>query len=151
MESELYDIVEKTIDYAFEGKFMLNMYEYLKSEKATKILVEEFLESSSVKEINSIILDLEDYLEGGSDDVHKQLREGYGHLGKPDARKIKNYLKSLIEDAQKYKDEKRPRRNQKRREPSKTFQIKFGKMVSFFKREFHFFLDFHFDIRKKED
>jgi len=42
-------------------------------------------------------------------------------------------------------------RNQKRREPSKTFQIKFGKMVSFFKREFHFFLDFHFDIRKKED
>jgi len=42
-------------------------------------------------------------------------------------------------------------RNQKRREPPKTFQIKFGKMVSFFKREFHFFLDFHFDIRKKED
>jgi len=42
-------------------------------------------------------------------------------------------------------------RNQKRRELSKTFQIKFGKMVSFFKREFHFFLDFHFDIRKKED
>jgi len=113
MESELYDIIEKTIDYAFEGKFMLNMYEYLKSEKASKILVEEFLESSSVKEINSIILDLEDYLEGGSDDVHKQLREGYGHLGKPDARKIKNYLKSLIEDAQKYKDEKRPRRKKK--------------------------------------
>ena len=42
-------------------------------------------------------------------------------------------------------------RNQKRREPPKTFQIKFGKMVSFFKREFHFFLDFHFDTRKKED
>lgn len=42
-------------------------------------------------------------------------------------------------------------RNQKRREPPKTFQLKFGKMVSFFQREFHFFLDFHFDIRKKED
>jgi hypothetical protein len=31
----------------------------------------------------------------------------------------------------------------------KTFQVKFGKMISLFKREFHFFIDFHFDIRKK--
>jgi len=41
-------------------------------------------------------------------------------------------------------------RNKKRREPPKTFQIKFGKMVSFFRKEFHFFLDIQFDIRKKE-
>lgn len=41
-------------------------------------------------------------------------------------------------------------RNKKRREPPKTFQVKFGKMVSFFRREFHFFLDIQFDIRKKE-
>jgi hypothetical protein len=41
-------------------------------------------------------------------------------------------------------------RNKKRREPPKTFQIKFGKMVSFFRREFHFFFDVQFDIRKKE-
>lgn len=31
----------------------------------------------------------------------------------------------------------------------KTFQIKFGKMISLFRREFHFFIEFHFDIRKK--
>jgi hypothetical protein len=31
----------------------------------------------------------------------------------------------------------------------KTFQVKFGKMISLFKREFHFFIEFHFDIRKK--
>ena len=31
----------------------------------------------------------------------------------------------------------------------KTFQVKFGKMISLFRREFHFFIDFHFDIRKK--
>jgi len=41
-------------------------------------------------------------------------------------------------------------RNKKRREPPKTFQLKFGKMVSFFSREIHFFLDIHLDIRKKE-
>ena len=41
-------------------------------------------------------------------------------------------------------------RNKKRREPPKTFQFKFGKMVSFLKREIHFSLDIQFDIRKKE-
>ena len=41
-------------------------------------------------------------------------------------------------------------RNKNRRKPPKTFQVKFGKMVSFFRREFHFFLDIQFDIRKKE-
>jgi len=41
-------------------------------------------------------------------------------------------------------------RNRRRRsvEP-KTFQVKFGKMISLFRREFHFFIEFHFDIRKK--
>lgn len=31
----------------------------------------------------------------------------------------------------------------------KTFQMKFGKMISLFCREFHFFIEFHFDIRHK--
>lgn len=41
-------------------------------------------------------------------------------------------------------------RNKKRRESKpKTFQVKFGKMISLFRREFHFFIEFHFDVRKK--
>ena len=41
-------------------------------------------------------------------------------------------------------------RNRRRKsERPKTFQVKFGKMISLFRREFHFFIDFHFDIRKK--
>lgn len=41
-------------------------------------------------------------------------------------------------------------RNKGRRESKpKTFQIKFGKMISFFRREFHFSIELHFDIRKK--
>jgi hypothetical protein len=58
-------------------------------------------------------MDLEDYLEGGNDEQHKQLREGYGYLGKPEARKIKDYLYSILEDAWKYEQEKRPGRRRK--------------------------------------
>ena len=41
-------------------------------------------------------------------------------------------------------------RNRRRRslEP-KTFQVKFGKMISLFRREFHFYIEFHFDVKKK--
>ena len=41
-------------------------------------------------------------------------------------------------------------RNRRRKsEKPKTFQVKFGKMISLFRREFHFFIEFHFDIRRK--
>jgi hypothetical protein len=41
-------------------------------------------------------------------------------------------------------------RNRRRKsERPKTFQVKFGKMISLFHREFHFFIDLHFDIKKK--
>jgi len=110
---DLYDIIEHTIDYAFNGKYMLNMYEYLVLSKSSKKDVEEFLESSSRKEIDELISDLDNYLEGGSDEDHKQLREGYGYLGKPEARKIRNYLNGIVEDAVKYGREKRPGRKRK--------------------------------------
>ena len=41
------------------------------------------------------------------------------------------------------------RNRRKRVSTPKTFQVKFGKMISLFRREFHFFIEFHFDIRKK--
>ena len=41
-------------------------------------------------------------------------------------------------------------RNRRRSEKPKTFQVKFGKMISLFHREFHFFIDFHFDIKKNK-
>jgi len=41
-------------------------------------------------------------------------------------------------------------RNRRRKpDPPKTFQIKFGKMVSLFRREIVFHLNFYLDIRKK--
>jgi hypothetical protein len=41
-------------------------------------------------------------------------------------------------------------RNRRKREPKpKTFQVKFGKMISLLRREFHFYIEFHLDVRKK--
>jgi hypothetical protein len=41
------------------------------------------------------------------------------------------------------------RNRRKKSEQPKTFQVKFGKMISLFHREFHFYIDLHFNIKKK--
>ena len=116
MENTLHEVyfdVEKAIDYAFNGQFVLKFYDYLKVRGTKRIEVEEFIESSTANEINNLVMDLDDYLEGGSDEMHKQLREGYGHIPKPQARKIRNYLYGILEDAWKYSHDKRPGRRKK--------------------------------------
>jgi len=116
MESAVYEIyfdVEKAIDYAFNGQFVLKFYDYLKTKGAKKVEVEQFIKSATAKEISNIVIDLDEYLEGGSDEIHKQLREGYGHIPKPQARKIRNYLYGILEDAWKYNHDKRPGRRKK--------------------------------------
>jgi hypothetical protein len=110
---EVYSDVEKAIDYAFNGQFVLKFYDYLKVRGTKKNEVDDFIESSTASEISNLVTDLDDYLEGGSDEVHKQLREGYGHIPKPQARKIRNYLHGILEDAQKYSYDKRPGRRKK--------------------------------------
>ena len=110
---EVYNDVEKAIDYAFNGQFVLKFYDYLKVRGTKRVEVEEFIESSTANELNNLVMDLDDYLEGGSDEMHKQLREGYGHIPKPQARKIRNYLYGILEDARKYSHDKRPGRRKK--------------------------------------
>ena len=110
---EVYNDVEKAIDYAFNGQFVLKFYDYLKVRGTKRVEVEEFIESVTASELNSLVMDLDDYLEGGSDEMHKQLREGYGHIPKPQARKIRNYLYGILEDAWKYSHDKRPGRRKK--------------------------------------
>ena len=110
---EVYNDVEKAIDYAFQGKFVLKFYEYLKVKGVRKFEVEQFIESSTANELSNLVMDLDDYLEGGSDEMHKQLREGYGHIPKPEARKIRNYLYGILEDAWKYSHDKKPGRKRK--------------------------------------
>ena len=86
------------------------MYDYLKICNAKRRHADEFIESKTAAEINLLILDLEEYLLGGQDDTHKQLREGYGHIPKPQARKIKEYLYGILEDAWRYSNDKKPGR-----------------------------------------
>lgn len=111
---EVYYDVEKAIDFAFRGQFVLKFYDYLKIRGTKKCEIEEFIESYTANEISNLVMDLDDYLEGGSDEIHKQLREGYGHIPKPDARKIRNYLYGILEDAWKYNYDKRPGRRKKK-------------------------------------
>jgi len=40
-------------------------------------------------------------------------------------------------------------RNRRRAEPPKTFQIKFGNMITFLKRDIVFHFNFYLDIRKR--
>lgn len=110
---EVYGDVEKAIDYAFKGQFVLKFYDYLKIRGTLRREVEEFIESTTANEINNLVMDLDDYLEGGSDETHKQLREGYGHISKPEARKIRNYLYRILEDAWRYSNDRKPGRRKK--------------------------------------
>lgn len=111
--SEICNDVEKSIDFAFNGKFVLKFYDYLKTKQVKRIEVEEFINSSTAENLHSLVSDLDQYLEGGSDNLHKQLREGYGHIPKPTARKIKDYLKGILKDAEEYYYDKRPGRRKK--------------------------------------
>lgn len=110
---EFLEIIEGSIDLAFKGQFKLRMYEYLKGEKITRRDVQEFIDGPTAQSMTLMIYDLEEYIEGGADNMHKQLREAYGFLGKPEARKIKNYLESILKDAWNYERDKRPGRKRK--------------------------------------
>ena len=110
---DIYDLIEHAIDNAFEGQMNLKFYDYLKASKVKKQDVDAFIESSTSKEINDLNSELEQYLEGGSDNMHKQLREGNGHIPKPQARKIKTYLQGILDDAKRYSHDRRPGRRKK--------------------------------------
>jgi len=111
--NELYDLVEHAIDNAFNGQMNLRFYEYLSSNKVKKHQIDTFIESTTANELNDLTNDLDEYIMGGADNEHKQLREGYGHIPKPQARKIKNYLYGILEDAWRYSHDRRPGRRKK--------------------------------------
>ena len=110
---EVYYVLEESLELAFKGQFVVKLYEYFQSRGVTKLEADQFLNSSTAHEIGDLIVDLQEYIKGGSDSDHKQLREGYGHIRKPEARKIKIYLESILKDAMRYSHDKRPGRPKK--------------------------------------
>jgi hypothetical protein len=106
-EEELYQLIERSIDLAMtEHKFLFKLYPYLKMNKWTRRQTNVFIESTTAANLNFVVLELEDYLKGGD----KTLKEAYGHIPKPKARKIRNYLYSILEDAWQYHAERKPGR-----------------------------------------
>ena len=106
---EIYNIVNTAIDAAVTSeKYQLNFYSFLKGENIKRQEIKSFLDSSLVSQIRDEISHLNLYLDGGPDVA--DLREVYGWMGKPRARKYKEYLMKIIEDAEKYEVEKRPGR-----------------------------------------
>lgn len=103
MDTEtLYDI-ERAVDYAFsEHKFTINTFAYLKVKNLRRIDAQAILRSSTVKHIQETIKDLDLYLQGGQEDNTVYVRQAYGYLSKPDARKIRNYLDEVIEGVKKF-------------------------------------------------
>ena len=110
---EIYYILEEAIELAFRGQFVVKLYDYFKVRGVTKAEADQFLNSSTANEIGSLIVELGEYIKGGNDSDHKQLREAYHHIPKPQARKIRNYLACILEDAIRYSNDKR--RGRKRR------------------------------------
>ena len=109
----VYDMIEHAIDYSFQGKMQLKFYEFLKASNTKKYEIDQFLHSSTAKELGELISDLGEYIKGGADNNHKQLREAYGHIPKPKARKIQAYLAGILEDAVRYSHDRKPGRRKK--------------------------------------
>ena len=88
------------------------MYSMLKHYKFTGVKTREVLGSSTFASIQSLINNLDEYIQGGQDREHKMTRPLviHGHLGKPRARKIRKYLNQLVEDATRYEQERKPGR-----------------------------------------
>ena len=106
---DIYDLVERAMEYAFEGKYLLNFYALLQGKKALKREVDEFLNSSTAVELHQAIEELSGYIRGGD----LVLKEAYGHIPKPQARKIRTYLTKILDDALRYSYDKRPGRKKK--------------------------------------
>ena len=108
---DLFDIVEQVLDNVFVSKvYTFDMYRYLRSNEVKRPVVDEFVDSVTAKNIQTTVDELNLYLEGGSDSDHKQIREAYNYLGKPTARKIRDYLNKILTDTWKYQNDKRPGR-----------------------------------------
>ena len=92
---------------------MVKLYEYFQSRGVTKAEADQFLRSSTAKELADEVNELDEYIKGGKDNQHQQLREAYHHIPKPQARKIRDYLACILEDALRYSDDRKRGRKKK--------------------------------------
>ena len=114
LTDDIYELTERALDVAImEKRFLFKLYPLLEHSKATRKATLEFLESSTCRAIDDTANDLEEYIKGGKDSEHTQIREAYHFLSKPEARKIVKYLRGIIDDAKRYEWDHRPGRRKK--------------------------------------
>jgi|TARA_B100001996_G_scaffold382222_1_gene373472 hypothetical protein len=98
-EDRLIDMVERVVDDAmFKHIHTFRMRDYLEGNDFTKKVVTDFLKSGSANNIKCTCDDLDLLIEGG----HSDVREAYPNWNVPEARKFRNYLNSIITDAEQY-------------------------------------------------
>ena len=108
---DIYIAVDKAIDEVFQNdRYVLNLYQFAKGLKLKRRDMTEFIHSSTTKELSDLITELDSYIKGGRDREHEQLREAYGFIPKPKARKIRKYLYGMMEDALRYEHDRKPGR-----------------------------------------
>ena len=72
----------------------------------TKSDIVDFLDCGTTKNIRITLADLDLLIEGG----HPEMKEAYPNWSKPEARKIRNYLHGILNDAERYKKDKGKRK-----------------------------------------
>ena len=106
----LFEMVEQVIDDCIlRHRYNFKMYDFLKENKYTKHQTTEFINSATAANISQTVDDLDLYLEGG----HPEVREAYPEFTKPEARKARNYLYGILQDAWAYEIEKGKRRRRR--------------------------------------
>lgn len=109
-EDQLIDMIEKVVDDAmFQHKHTFRMGYYLDLNSFTKKTVTDFLKSGTAKNVISTIEDLDLLIEGG----HSDIREAYPNWTRPEARVIRKYLNSILQDAREYQGKKGKNRRSK--------------------------------------
>ena len=109
---DICDLINLVIDDAFvREKYQIKFYKYLVDQKVTRKEIISFLESSLSIAVTHQIEELNVYLCGGDGAIY--IRESYGWMGKPRARKVKEYLEEILDDAKRYEQSKKPGRKPK--------------------------------------
>lgn len=102
----LYTIINDAIDCAFtQEKYNLNFLNYLKTEKFKRDDVISFINSTLGVALQDQVDEIDLYINGGPEASY--VKESYSWMGKPRARKIRNYLNKILEDAKEYEQSKR--------------------------------------------
>jgi hypothetical protein len=108
-DNQIYEVINSAIDLAVTSeKYNLNFYTFLKSSGAKRQEVISFLNSPLTSQIKDEISYLNLYITDSPE--ISDIQEVYDWMGKSRAKKYKEYLLRMIEDAEKYEREKRPGR-----------------------------------------